>query len=89
MISVIETRTSRYIVRPRRVALLGVVVLLVTARRTGLITVKGYCKEHDTEFELPPRTEALFHVKCPTGGEKILRIKAVLAYIKHKRGESK
>jgi len=28
-------------------------------------------------------------VKCPVGGEKILRIKAVLAYIKHKRGESK
>ena len=86
---ILEGKTQRIIVRPRRVALLGVVILLVATRRTGLITVKGYCKEHDVEFELPPRTEALFHVKCPVGGEKILRIKAVLAYIKHKRGESK
>jgi hypothetical protein len=78
----------RWIVRPHRIFLIQPIVLLV-AKRIGVITVKGYCKEHDVEFELPPRTEAPFHVKCPVGGEKILRIKAILAYIKHKRGESK
>ena len=85
----IETRHQRIIVRPRRVAILGFVILLVAARRTGALSIKGYCKEHDVEFEIPPRTEAPIHVKCPVGGEKILRSKAILAYIKHKRGESK
>jgi len=77
----------KYIVRPRRVVIISMFALLVLARRTGAVAIKGYCKEHDAEFELPPRTEALFSVKCPKGGEKIVRTKAVLAYIKHKRGE--
>ena len=83
-----EGGRQRIIVRPRRLAILGVVVLLVVTRRAGALSVKGYCKEHDAEFELPPRTEFPLYVKCPVGGEKILRTKAILAYIKHKRGES-
>jgi len=74
------------IVRPRRIVFLATVVFYILARRTGAITIKGYCREHDVEFELPPRVEAPLYVKCPVGGEKILRIKAILDYVRKKRG---
>jgi phage FluMu protein Com len=63
---------------------IGLAVFIITARRTGAITIKGKCPECGEEFELPPRTKALFKVKCPNGHE-VLRIKAILEYIKSKR----
>ena len=75
------------VVRPRRILLVGILAFYVLARKTGAITVKGYCPEHDAEFELPPRVEDPFRVKCPVGGEEILRFKAVWNYIKKRRGE--
>ena len=75
------------VVRPRRALFVGILVFYILARKTGAVTVKGYCPEHDTVFELPPRLEDPFRVKCPVGGEEILRVKAVWNYIKKRRGE--
>jgi len=82
----IKGTRPRLIVRPQRVLWLALILFYTSARRTGAITIKGYCPEHDVEFELPPRTEAPIYVKCPVGGEKILRARAILNYIKYKRG---
>lgn len=79
-------REYRLIIRPQRVLWLGLVGILLLTRNTGAITVKGMCPECGAIFELPPRRKALFKVKCPNGHE-VLRIKALIRYIKHKRGE--
>lgn len=76
----------RYIIRPQRIVIIAGVIFYALARKTGAITVKGYCPEHDVEFELPSRSEAPLRVTCPVGKEKILRVKAIMNYIKHKRG---
>jgi len=83
---ILPTSRPRLVVRPQRVLWIALFGFIFVARSTGAITVKGYCPEHDVEFELPPRTEAPIYVKCPVGGEKILRTKAILNYIRHKRG---
>jgi len=67
------------------VVFLGAGAFLFLARTTGAITVRGYCPEHNVEFELPPRAKAPFRVECPVGKEKISRIRAILNYIRHKR----
>jgi len=75
----------RLIVRPQRVLWIAVITILAAARSTGAITIKGKCPKCGAEFELPPRREAPLKVKCPNGHE-ILRIKAIMEYIKCKRG---
>jgi len=88
ILATISDNRPRYIVRPQRVILIALLLAYSTARATGAITIKGYCPEHDVEFELPSRREAPFKVKCPVGGESILRVVAIRNYIKHKRGGS-
>ena len=84
---IVSNSRPRFIVRPQRVLWIALFGFIFIARSTGAITVKGYCPEHDVEFDLPPRTEAPLFVKCPKGGEKIRRSIAIINYIKHKRGE--
>jgi len=59
----------------------GALIIYPLLRNRDVITVKGYCKLHDVEFVLPPRTEAPFRVECPVGHEKITRVKAIIDYL--------
>ncbi|MEM0485391.1 MAG: hypothetical protein QXD29_00815 [Thermoplasmata archaeon] len=75
-------RAYRLMLRPRRLFIFGIAGLVVIARRAGAIEVKGYCKKHKATFNISPRNvESVLMVKCPVGGEKLLRSIAVLNYI--------
>ena len=81
----VTTMRPRLIVRPQRVLWLAIIAFYAMARSTGAIVIKGRCPKCGAEFELPPRRQAPFKVKCPNGHE-VIRIKAILTYIRHKRG---
>ena len=42
----------------------------------------GKCPNCGNVFELPQRTESPFRVKCPKCGKEIIRVRAILEYVR-------